>query len=120
MATRTNKAKHKKDDSADGTLGFKTNSADGKKLEKLLLSGTISAGCPPRMVADLHPEFKKYKPDSFRSGLRRMKTNLGINVCPPIGSATGEFRHIWCNSVTVLFHPLLFTRSLTLQHYTMQ
>lgn len=63
-----------------GTTGFKTSSTDGQFLKKLLLSGKISKGCPPREILQSFPQFKKYKPESFRSGLRRLKTATGFNV----------------------------------------
>ena len=63
-----------------GTIGFKTSSTDGQFLKKLLVSGKISKGCPPKEILQSFPQFKKYKPESFRSGLRRLKTATGFNV----------------------------------------
>lgn len=65
---------------ASGSHTLKKNSRDGKKLKKLLESGKISKGCPPKLVLELYPEFKKYKPDSFRGCLRRIKTDIGFNI----------------------------------------
>lgn len=80
MATRNKKRKKKTVD----CVGWKANSADGKKLEKMLLDGTISPGLPPKVVREMHPEFMKYDATKFRSGLQRMKTKLGIHVRPVV------------------------------------
>ena len=81
-----NKKRKKK---SDNGIGWKANSADGKKLEKMLLDGEISPGLPPKVVRELHPEFKKYDAAKFRSGLQRMKMKLGVNV-RPVAMAMGK------------------------------
>ena len=72
--------------------GWKANSNDGKYLAKLLKSGKISPGTPPAAIKERFPIFDKYKPDSFASGLRRMKNKLGVNACPVPGRGTGKWR----------------------------
>ena len=60
-----------------------------KKLKKMLVDGDIdpSMTCKPLMEA--HPEFKVFKPDSFRTHFNNIKTTLGVN-------AKLEFRGVNC------------------------
>ena len=61
-------------------LGWKTNSKDGKLLTKLLKERKLSPGATPGYIKEQFPVFNKYKADSFASGLRRLKSKLGLNV----------------------------------------
>ena len=80
--------KKRKVKSEGGLLGWKANSPDGKKLERMLLNGEIAPGLPPKLVRETKG-FMKYDPGKFRSGLQRMKMKLGINV-RPVGTANGK------------------------------
>ncbi len=61
-------------------MKWDSKGALAKKLYKLLKDGTVdpSTTCKPFMEG--HPEFKVFKPDSFRTHFNNMKTALGINA----------------------------------------
>ena len=63
-----------------GTKSFTKNCKDAKALKKLLVSGKISKGCPPREILQTCPEHHQHKPESFRAQLRKIKTEIGFNV----------------------------------------
>ena len=73
---RSNSSEGKK----SNKIGWKVGSKDGKFLTKLFKEKKISPGITPAALKKIHPRFIKYKKDSFSSGLRRLKTKLGVNV----------------------------------------
>jgi len=64
----------------NGGVPWKRNSKDGQKLKKLLLSGSISKGCPPCVIIEEQLEFQKYIPESFCSALHHLKQDIGFNL----------------------------------------
>jgi len=78
--------------------GWKANSKDGKFLMKLFKTGKLRPGDPPSHIKELYKQFRKYKPDSFASGLRRLKNKLAINARPAPDAGTRKLirRSIAC------------------------
>ena len=93
------KSKRRSSSSVSGKKGWRADSEDGKFLTQLFEEGKLRPGDPPGHIKEHHPRFKKYKNDSFASGLRRLKIKLGINERPPPGEGTGKLlaciRLIW-------------------------
>ena len=106
MATK----KCKKGSDGEGSICFRANSKDGKKLEVMLKKGVISQGIPPKMATELHPEFKKCNLESFHGVSRRMHNKHGLNVHPIVATA-GEYacdgtlfkRYVHKHELTILF-----------------
>jgi hypothetical protein len=63
-----------------GQLGWKATSSDGKYLRTLLQTRKISKGASPKLIVETYPQFAKYKAESFRAGLRRLKSEVGFHV----------------------------------------
>ena len=60
--------------------GWKANSRDGQFLERLFRNGDLSPAAMLSLIKERYPQFKKYKVDSFASGLRRLKGKLALNT----------------------------------------
>jgi len=75
--------------------GWKSNSKDGRFLMKLFKTGKLHPGDPPSHIKELYKQFRKYKPDSFASGLRRLKNKLAINARPAPDAGTRKLICRW-------------------------
>jgi len=76
--------------SVDGWKGWRLNTPDGNFLTKLFETGQLSPAAMPAWIKEHYPQFKKYKKDSFSSGVRRLKSNLGLNTRRGKGENTGK------------------------------
>lgn len=70
-------AKHKR---TYAYKGWKTNTEDGQFLTRLFKSGQLSPAAMPSLIRECHPQFRKYKYDSFSAGVRRLKASLALNT----------------------------------------
>jgi len=76
--------------SVDGWKGWRLNTPDGNFLTKLFETGQLSPAAMPAWIKEHYPQFKKYKKESFSSGVRRLKSNLGLNTRRGKGENTGK------------------------------
>ena len=64
-------------------VGWKSNTADGVYLEKILKSGKVAPGITPRAFQEQFPRYMKYERKSFGAALRRFKNKAGLMVRNP-------------------------------------
>jgi hypothetical protein len=57
---------------------WNSNSKDGKKLVSMLSKGMIVSDAKPGEVRSSVPDFKKYKPTSFRAAFYRLRDQYGV------------------------------------------
>ena len=73
-----------------GWKGWKLKTPDGRFLTKLFKTGKLSPAAMPAWIKEHYPQFKKYKKDSFSSGVHCLKSNLGLNTRRGKGENTGK------------------------------
>ena len=70
----------KGDPSQSDLLPWDQKNSDGKYLEHLVKNQSINPSYAPKEVWKAHPEFQKYKLDSFRSALNKLKKQYGTHI----------------------------------------
>ena len=79
-------AKKAKEGTKAGVKRWKSDSADGKLLCKLLKNKTVSPGVTPAALKENYPQFSVYKEKAFAAALRRLKNKYSTDC----RAASGE------------------------------
>ena len=64
-------------------VGWKSDTADGVYLEKILRSGKVAPGITPKAFQEQFPRYRKYERRSFGAALRRFKQKSGLMIRNP-------------------------------------
>ena len=69
---------------------FSKKSDGYKKMVELFDSGVITSDMPPKVAYAKDNVFLKYKPDAFRAGLNKYKTEKGFHLRGPIAEGVAH------------------------------